>query len=122
VTCSAETPGTCCYGHTAEVGVGWKLEDLIWKRERERERELCDCLKTEDSSIYEGGNERRYIQQRPPGLDGDVGIMSRPPQHKLPFTTESRTCQRNPIQQSPEHVNAAESSLLTVPPPPPPHI
>jgi len=55
-------------------------------------------------SMRAEGKERRYIQ-RPPGLDGDVGIMSRPPQHKHPFPPESRTRQRNPIQQSPEHVD-----------------
>jgi len=59
-----------------------------------RGRAIVIVLKTKTFLIYESGKERRYIQ-RPPGLDGDVGIMSRPPQHKLPFPPESRTRQRN---------------------------
>jgi len=37
----------CCYGRTAEVGVVWKLEDLIQEREKEnrrRGRALCDLI------------------------------------------------------------------------------
>ena len=84
----------------------WRLEDLKRGLVGEHERESdSDCVEDLDlSSMRAERKERRYIQ-RAPGLDGDVGIMSRPPQHKHPFPPESRTRQRNPIQQSPEHVN-----------------